>query len=148
MPHLAGAPCGVCQQLLIGVRDGAFCPVCECPVHLDCAHSATAETLCPRCGAQKKLAEQWRERELACEREKQLDDLEHRPNTTATVVEWSLSAVFGQVLVIPLFVICAVVLIPVLLWKRLRHGPDQTPSHLDPAKRLRDKPWNRIDPEA
>ena len=74
MLHLAGALCGVCQKALIGVRDGAFCPVCECPIHIDCARSATAETpltVCPRCGASKELAKQWLAKVASYEKENQ-----------------------------------------------------------------------------
>ncbi len=63
MPHLAGAPCGVCQQPLIGIRDGAFCPRCEGPVHAACAKQSAEEYpagICRRCGSSKVHSKKWR----------------------------------------------------------------------------------------
>ncbi len=53
MTQLAGNHCGICGQSILGVRDGAFCPTCESPVHVACVSSlqgASAEGRCPQCG--------------------------------------------------------------------------------------------------
>ena len=94
MPHLAGAPCGVCRKALLGARDGAFCPVCESPIHLECAKSATRDTpptVCPRCGTLKSVAKQSREYEQACERERLAEEFAHNPDAVAPPMDWSLS---------------------------------------------------------
>lgn len=76
MPQLAGAPCGVCHQPLIGVRDGAFCPECECPVHVDCVRKKNVllpREHCRRCGSLDATAEKWRRYEDASDDERAWD---------------------------------------------------------------------------
>ncbi len=142
MPHLAGAACGLCRKELMGFRDGAFCPKCESPVHIDCARSATAETpetVCPRCGTQKKVAKQWRERETACENE--LEEEETKEITKSSLkrgVEFTGDAGIAFVAIL------AVLAIPITLWKRLFHPADETPEHLKPTAPIepeKKKPW-------
>lgn len=53
MGQLAGTRCGVCNQTILGLRDGAFCPDCESPVHVACASAPPQPSPvghCPRCG--------------------------------------------------------------------------------------------------
>ena len=76
MPQLAGAPCGVCQQPLIGIRDGAFCPECECPVHVDCVRKegmSAPRGHCSRCGSVNRVAAKWRRLEDAADDERAWD---------------------------------------------------------------------------
>jgi hypothetical protein len=132
MPHLAGAACGVCRNELMGFRDGAFCPTCESPVHIDCARSATAETpetVCPRCGTQKRVAKQWREREAACENELEVENRE--ANVPSSLGKLSKVFEIFDILVFTLF-------------KRVFHSGDETPDHLKPAapiEPVKKKPW-------
>ena len=142
MPHLAGAACGVCRNELMGFRDGAFCPVCESPVHIDCARSATADTpenVCPRCGTSKNVAKQWREREAACENELEAEDMKEITKTSLKRgVEFTGEA--G----IALVTILAVLAIPIMLWKRLFHAVEEIPDHLKPTTPIepeKKKPW-------
>jgi hypothetical protein len=62
-------------QPLIGIRDGAFCPQCECPVHMECAQKDKPDVLghCPRCGSINKVAKKWRNYEDAADRERAWD---------------------------------------------------------------------------
>ncbi len=132
MPHLAGAACGVCRKELMGFRDGAFCPTCESPVHVGCARSATTDTpatVCPRCGTPKNVAEQWRERETACENESESENSQAKPRSVFT--KWMKLFGIFDVLVFSLL-------------KRLFNSDDETPSHLKPAapiKPEKKKPW-------
>ena len=76
MPHLAGAPCGVCQKPLLGLRDGAFCPKCECPVHIECVReegTRPPQGHCSRCGSVSKVAMKWRRYEDAADDERAWD---------------------------------------------------------------------------
>ena len=151
MPHLAGAPCGVCQQPLIGARDGAYCPVCESPIHLDCVRAATADTpptVCPRCGTLKRLGNQRRQYEEACERERLIEELQHNPDAVAPPVDRSMPAVLLRIaflvaaigavvlaiyLGIPRILAYAIIVVPIIGAYRLLAGSPNTPSHLNPA---------------
>lgn len=167
MPQLAGSPCGVCRQPLLGARDGAFCPVCESPIHLGCAKSATSSTLptvCPRCGTLKTVAKQRREYELACEHERLTEEFDHNPDAVAPPIDWSLSnlllrfatllLIFGTAgtslyFEIPRTIALAFIVVPVVACRRLLFGSPKTPAHLDPTQHVSTTKgdWrNQIDP--
>ena len=153
MPQLAGAPCGVCQKPLMGVRDGAFCPECESPVHLECARAAGADTqptVCRRCGASKLLAKRWREYEAACDREQDeeaaaaqqssLPPVAQQPSSLKVVVRVAgvllyviVAVTLGELVYLPRLATAALIVIPWMVCIRLLNGEEKTPSHLDPT---------------
>lgn len=128
MPHLAGAPCGVCRQPLLGIRDGAFCPRCECPVHLECAKKEKPTELpgrCQRCGSINRVAKKWRNYEDAADAERAWDAKRIALAASFPIILIVGFRMLGVFVVVPLAVVAVCV---IGYWFLIKFGPNRDDS--------------------
>lgn len=63
MPHVAGSTCAVCNESILGVLDGYFCPECHAPLHKTCYPTAPPtphDDRCDECGCPLSRGKKWR----------------------------------------------------------------------------------------